>query len=378
VTVRQPLMKVTMRVKSQDQRTLAKTIEITNEGDPLTDFAVSIAAPNDKEIRLDPGAKHVNLWSKRSMEFTASPVLYLEFEKLSAELVCTAAGQTQKLPLDFAKPAGSRLVGVRNATQDRTDGKDWICTNKPDACTPVPAGNGNGPETKEDPPDPAEDGKKFIEYIRKEYVEKKSDYKYQYGSKGTKGTDGKIGLDCSGFITRVLGEQGYVDPMTTGTGGGCERITKNLAKVAEGEVRPGDIVVWDYYGWRKDSQTGTTQATQPTYSEITADGKPDHCGFVSEVEGGKAISTIHNSNQGIHEAKLKEEASGFYKDNPVPVKGTQLKMGDFVVGYYRPRKQPKEGEGCPAGGDCPPVGGEVEGGTGTGTPATTAPTGGGQ
>jgi hypothetical protein len=372
VTVRRPLMKVAMRVKSTDPRTLAKTIEIKNEGDGLADFGVSIALPNDKEVRLDPGAKHVNLWPNRTMEFVASPVLYLEFEKLSAELVCTAAGQTQKLTLDFARPAGSRLVGVRNATQERTDGKDWICTNKPNSCTAVPGASGNGPEKQETAPDPAADGKKFIEYLRKEYVKKSSNYKYTYEAKGGKNAEGQTLLDCSGFISRVLGEQGYVDPVTNDVeGGGCERMTKTLPKVTEAEAQPGDIIIWEYKGWRRVQ--GTTDA-DPSYTEIADDGHPDHCGFVSDVKDGKVISAIHNSNSGIHEAKLAEEASGIYKENAVPLKGPQMKMSEFVVGYYRPRKQPKEGEGCPAGGGCPPTAGEVEGGTGK--PATSAPTGG--
>ena len=100
-------MKLSFRVVAEDPHTLAKTVEVKNEGDTLTGLAVHIAAPSDSEVCLQPSATHAFLLTGETMQFVAAPVLYLEFQSLRTDLECQAAGQSQTFPLEFKAPAGT-------------------------------------------------------------------------------------------------------------------------------------------------------------------------------------------------------------------------------------------------------------------------------
>src|SRR5262249_6997341 len=154
VSVFRPKRDLAFRVVETNPVTLAQTLEIKNNGDTLSDLAVDIAPPNDKEVRLEPAAHHVHLPSGQSLRLVAGPVLYLEFQRLKAELQCRAAGETVRFPLEFQAPKGTRLIGVRlpasgksptsdlqevffqemgsaGGATDSTSNSSWYCTNKP-------------------------------------------------------------------------------------------------------------------------------------------------------------------------------------------------------------------------------------------------------
>src|SRR5437588_8990417 len=50
--------KVSFNVVKEDPNTLAKTIDIHNDGDSLAGLAVRIVSPNDSGVPLQPGATH--------------------------------------------------------------------------------------------------------------------------------------------------------------------------------------------------------------------------------------------------------------------------------------------------------------------------------
>lgn len=145
VTVKQPEFDLAFRVIEDDPQTLAKTIELTNRGEALSDLSVQVAFPNEAEVRLEPAARHAYLPPGRSLRLTAVPLLFLEFAGLDAELECRAAGRTVRFPLKFVAPPGRRLIGVRTGTGQTTSNRDWYCTNKPSTCSDVPGPSGNGP-----------------------------------------------------------------------------------------------------------------------------------------------------------------------------------------------------------------------------------------
>jgi hypothetical protein len=145
VRVKRPSFKLSLRVIAEDANTLAKTVEIRNEGDTLPDLAVRVVPPNEAEVRLDPAAGHAHLPAGGALRLVATPVLYLEFQSLKAELECAAGGQLVCFPLEFLAPAGKRLLGVRTATQERTSTSDSYCTNRPNTCSILPGPHGHGP-----------------------------------------------------------------------------------------------------------------------------------------------------------------------------------------------------------------------------------------
>ena len=79
------------------------------------------------------------------------------------------------------------------------------------------------------------------------------DYTQSYGARTnygrgptTKGSNGRITFDCSGFVGSVYKAAGLPAPYTVGYGGtsfdvaGC----KNMQKVSESQAKPGDVVVF--------------------------------------------------------------------------------------------------------------------------------------
>ncbi|MCI0560923.1 MAG: hypothetical protein MN733_20755, partial [Nitrososphaera sp.] len=143
--VSRPEFKLSIKIVDENPQTLAKTIEIKNEGEPLTDLSLRVVPPNDMEVQLQPTARHAFLPFGETLRLVASPVLYFEFESLEAGLECAAAGQSQRFPLEFKALAGKRFFGVRTATRQESSNSDWYCTNKPNTCSEVSGPEGNGP-----------------------------------------------------------------------------------------------------------------------------------------------------------------------------------------------------------------------------------------
>ncbi len=131
VQVDRPELKLSFRVIEQNPITLASTFAITNEGEPVGDLSLALRGSEDNIARLEPTAGHAYLPMGKSLTFTATPVLYLEFERATVEVECRAAGQLRSFPLAFAAPTGRRLRGVRTGCQHHSHAFDWICTNRP-------------------------------------------------------------------------------------------------------------------------------------------------------------------------------------------------------------------------------------------------------
>lgn len=131
VRVPRPPLKLSLRVVSEDPRTLAKTIEIRNDGETIGDLAIRVVEPDDADLRLQPTVNHAYLKRGESIQLVATPVLYLEFRSLKAEIECASAGQHMLFALDFRAPPGMRLLGVRTGSAHTSSTADWYCTNRP-------------------------------------------------------------------------------------------------------------------------------------------------------------------------------------------------------------------------------------------------------
>ncbi len=145
IRVPQPEFALELRVISEDPHTLAKMVEVINQGASLGDLDIRIAAPHAREVRLDPVARHALLPAGGSLRLSVSPVLYVEFQRVDAKLRCTAAGKHVDFPLSFAKPEGKNLLGVRAGTSETTASSDWYCTNRANICSEIAGAENNGP-----------------------------------------------------------------------------------------------------------------------------------------------------------------------------------------------------------------------------------------
>jgi len=111
--VAKPDFKLAFRVVAEDVHTLAKTIEIRNEGESLTNLSIQVAPPFNSETRQEPAVNHAFLPGGAPLRVVVAPILYMEFQSLQAELVGAAHGQSARFSLEFKAPAGKRLLGIR-------------------------------------------------------------------------------------------------------------------------------------------------------------------------------------------------------------------------------------------------------------------------
>jgi hypothetical protein len=145
IEVERPPLKLVCSVSEVDGDPVARRITIRNDGATINDLAVAMVPPNDRDVRLAPGVSHGRLPAGEALELIATPVLYLEFVSLDAEIECSSAGQTVRFPVSFRVPEGLRLIGIRMRTQYRGHNQDWYCTNKPTTCSELPGPEGTGP-----------------------------------------------------------------------------------------------------------------------------------------------------------------------------------------------------------------------------------------
>jgi hypothetical protein len=140
-----PKFSLNLKVISEDPKTLAKTVEIKNNGDALADLSIRPPLANQLDVVLQPAIGHASLAAGGTLRVVISPVLYLEFESLKTQIEAAAAGQTTQFPLEFKVPQGTHLIAFRSASTTSSAGGDWYCTNKPNTCSWMPGPQGNGP-----------------------------------------------------------------------------------------------------------------------------------------------------------------------------------------------------------------------------------------
>ena len=108
----------------------------------------------------------------------------------------------------------------------------------------------------------------------KSSIEKCLGIPYQFGGNGPENNQG---LDCSGFVSRVLGSMGY------SLHGDCRDLWSGTSRLDKQDLKPGDLVF--------------LQGTQPGR---IAQGKASHVAIVTDVSklGDGKISVAHSGGTG--------------------------------------------------------------------------------
>ncbi|MCP4424410.1 MAG: tandem-95 repeat protein, partial [Chloroflexi bacterium] len=115
-----------------DPTTLVKTYRVTNNGDTVTDLAITANIPGSDSVYLSPGMSHGRLPAGSTFEFEAIPALGPDFQNLSGAIVAAAAGQSVETGIDISLPAGySIYLGEANNMSMEAGTRDWYCTNRP-------------------------------------------------------------------------------------------------------------------------------------------------------------------------------------------------------------------------------------------------------
>ncbi|MFC1937725.1 CARDB domain-containing protein [Chloroflexota bacterium] len=89
--------------------TLAKTLQVTNLGDPLTDLSISASAELSGILMFQPSISHMSLGTGGSVTFEAIPVLSEGFDGASGQIIASAAGAERTLAVDFGCAEGNQV-----------------------------------------------------------------------------------------------------------------------------------------------------------------------------------------------------------------------------------------------------------------------------
>ena len=320
VNVRIPKVNLSFRVVDEDPKTLAKTVELQNNGDTITDLAVHPVQENETDVELRPSAQHARLESGATLRLVVNPILYLEFQSLKAEIEARAAGQTTRFPFQFQAPPGMRLIAFRTASTGSSSGSDWFCTNKPNTCSDLPGPYGTGAAAAAFAKGAVAGalgslGVNTNTGVRLAQDTRRYDH-VRYKKDDESGKDPKVSLDCSGLVAQGFTDLGLPNPEEIGgvNDGGCKRMWKTLPRAAKPQI--GDVVFFDIHHGQDEGGVHF----------------PDHCGVVIWLTADDKVlirhSTVHGGPKnegGPREGSL---------DDPSGVQGKSF--GAFVMGYGRP------------------------------------------
>ncbi|MBN1324197.1 MAG: right-handed parallel beta-helix repeat-containing protein [Methanotrichaceae archaeon] len=104
-----PVIDFELEEVSEDPHTLAKTIKLTNDGDPITDLRVAASSELKDLLLFQPTLDHAYLGSGESLEFLAVPILTEGFTGARGTITAYVAGEERELPLEFNVPDGMRV-----------------------------------------------------------------------------------------------------------------------------------------------------------------------------------------------------------------------------------------------------------------------------
>jgi len=104
-----PVIDYSIEEVRSDPYTLAKTLRITNRGDPLSDLSVSASRDLADLLVFSPSVDHAYLGAGQSLEFIAEPILYEGFTEAEGAITASAAGAGRNLSVQFAVPPGKSI-----------------------------------------------------------------------------------------------------------------------------------------------------------------------------------------------------------------------------------------------------------------------------
>ena len=179
---------------------------------------------------------------------------------------------TPALNLDFEVPEVTTEAVTRttNPKITNTDIPKWLTT----PYTSPRKANNTSSEFTAQGPTTAGTFEKDLSPSLKASIEKWLGIPYQFGGNGPENNQG---LDCSGFVSRVLGSMGY------SLHGDCRDLWSGTSRLDKQDLKPGDLVF--------------LQGTQPGR---IAQGKASHVAIVTDVSklGDGKISVAHSGGTG--------------------------------------------------------------------------------
>ncbi|HWQ18565.1 MAG TPA: CARDB domain-containing protein [Methanotrichaceae archaeon] len=104
-----PVIDYSIEEVKSDPYTLAKTLRITNRGDPLSDLSVSASRGLADLLVFSPSVDHAYIGTGQSLESVAEPVLYEGFTGAEGTITASAARASRNLSVQFAVPPGKSI-----------------------------------------------------------------------------------------------------------------------------------------------------------------------------------------------------------------------------------------------------------------------------
>lgn len=135
--VASPKLQLNIEMIKDNPATLGKTYRITNQGDILGDFSIHIPSEFKDRVIIEPSINLLPLLPGGSVEVTFAPHLSLEFTRLEAKALLTAAFHYQTLPLIFEVPKGKKVFLVKGLSRKSYVADTEYCTNVGEEDIPI-------------------------------------------------------------------------------------------------------------------------------------------------------------------------------------------------------------------------------------------------
>ena len=113
-----PVINFTIEEIGSDPFTLAKSLIVTNHGDPITDLSITADENLANILAFQPSISHGYLGTGSSVEFKAIPVLSTNFTNISGDIIVTGSRENVSITVDFEVPEDKAIYICSVPTTD--------------------------------------------------------------------------------------------------------------------------------------------------------------------------------------------------------------------------------------------------------------------
>ena len=131
LNVRQPNIDFTVTEIGADPYTLTKTMQVTNNGDRITDFSIFAEDGLEDRVLFKPAVIHANVGTGESLTFKLVPLLESD-TSIIGFINATGAGHYERTAVDFSQSGDKTLFTSTLSDVTICMGTNsWYCTNRP-------------------------------------------------------------------------------------------------------------------------------------------------------------------------------------------------------------------------------------------------------
>jgi uncharacterized membrane protein len=146
--IHQPNVNCTVEEVDRDPFTLAKTLKVTNHGDPITDLSITADENLANNLTFQPSISHGYLRTGSSVEFKSVPMISTDFTNINGDIIVAGSGENVTINVSFDVPEGKAIyvgsVPTTNISFASEFDEDELAATNPTQDDLVPSYNVKG------------------------------------------------------------------------------------------------------------------------------------------------------------------------------------------------------------------------------------------